>query len=62
MLNTFALLIPGFLLIVLIEYYISYKKENNRYTAGNTIMNITIGAIDQIGSLFYFTLLYFVLK
>ena len=62
MLNTFALLIPGFLLIVLIEYYISYKKQNNRYTAGNTMMNITIGAIDQIGSLFYFTLLYFVLK
>jgi len=62
MLNTFALLIPAFLLIVLLEWYISYKKENNRYTVGNTMMNITIGAIDQIGSLFYFTLLYFVLK
>jgi alkylglycerol monooxygenase len=62
MLNTFALLIPAFLLIVLFEWYISNKKQNNRYTVGNTMMNITIGAIDQIGSLFYFTLLYFVLK
>lgn len=62
MLNTFALLIPAFLLVVLLEWYISYRKENYRYTVGNTMMNITIGAIDQIGSLFYFTLLYFVLK
>ncbi|MEO8146144.1 MAG: sterol desaturase family protein [Bacteroidia bacterium] len=62
MLNSYPLVIPVFLLIVFIEWYISNKKQDNKYTAGNFTMNLTIGAIDQIGSLFYFTLMYFVLK
>ncbi len=61
MLNAVALLIPVFLLVVLFEWYISYKRQDNRYTTGNTIMNLTIGAIDQVCSLFYFAVLYFVL-
>lgn len=62
MLNTVALLIPVFLLIVVLEWYVSYKKEHNRYTAPNTIMNLTIGAIDQVSSLLYLVMLYFVME
>lgn len=61
MVNTIALLIPVFFVVVLIEGYISYKKRDNNYTTGNTMMNLAIGAIDQVCSLFYFGLLYFVL-
>jgi alkylglycerol monooxygenase len=61
MINTFALLMPVFLLIVLIEWYVSNKKQDNKYNTGNIMMNLTIGAIDQIGSLFYFVCLYVVL-
>lgn len=61
MLNAVALLIPVFLIVVLFEWYISYKRQDNRYATGNTIMNLTIGAIDQVGSLFYFAVLYVVL-
>ncbi|MEP7265612.1 MAG: sterol desaturase family protein [Bacteroidota bacterium] len=62
MLNTVALLIPVFLLIVVLEWYVSYKKENNRYSSANTIMNLTIGAIDQVSSLLYLVMLYFVME
>lgn len=62
MLNTIALLIPVFLLIVFVEGYFSYRKRDHNYTIGNTTMNLAIGAIDQTCSLFYFALLYFVLK
>ena len=62
MLNTAALLIPVFLLIVLFEWYISYKSHNNRYTTANTTMNLTIGAIDQIVSLASFALLFIVME
>lgn len=62
MLNAVALLIPVFLLLVFFEWYISYKRKNNRYSAGNITMNLTIGAIDQVCSLFYFALMYTVLK
>lgn len=62
MLNAIALLIPVLMLLVFAEWYISYKRQDNRYTAGNTIMNITIGAIDQICSLAHFALLYIVMQ
>ncbi len=62
MLNTFALLIPIFLLIICIEWFVSYKKKDKKYATGNVMMNLTIGAIDQIGSLFYFVCLYKVLE
>ncbi|TND07800.1 MAG: sterol desaturase [Bacteroidetes bacterium] len=61
MLNLIALLIPVFLLLVLAEWYVSYKRQDNRYAAGNTVMNLAIGAIDQVCSLFYFALLYLVM-
>ncbi len=61
MINTFALLLPVFLLIVFIEWYVSNKKQDKKYNTGNIMMNLTIGAIDQIGSLFYFVCLYVVL-
>lgn len=60
--NTIALLIPVFLLVVSIEWYISYKRQDNTYTTGNTTMNLAIGAIDQVCSLFYFAALFFVMK
>lgn len=62
MLNAVALFIPVFLLIVFLEWYVSYKKHDNKYSTGNTTMNLTIGAIDQICSLFYFALLFVVME
>ena len=62
MLNGVALLIPVFLLLVFIEWYISYKRRDNRYNAGNISMNLTIGAIDQIASLVYFTVMFLVMQ
>jgi alkylglycerol monooxygenase len=62
MLNTAALFIPVFLLIVLVEWYISYRKKDKRFVFKNTAMNVTIGAIDQLCSIFYFALLYIVLQ
>lgn len=62
MINTFALLMPIFLLIALFEWFIRFKKGDKKYTAGSLIMNISIGAIDQISSLVYFALLFFALS
>ena len=62
MLNTFALLIPFFLILVLIEWYIRFRIEYNKYPISSVFMNMSVGAIDQLGSLIYFPLLYFTLK
>ena len=62
MLNAVALFIPIFLFIVFLEWFVSYKKQDKKYAAGNTTMNLTIGAIDQICSLFYFALLFLVME
>ncbi len=62
MLNTIVLIIPVLLLAVFIEWFISYKKGNKRYSSGNFAMNLAIGAMDQVCSLIYFTALYFVLE
>lgn len=61
MLNSIVLIIPVLLLIVGLEWYISYKKEHHHYTSGNFAMNVAIGAMDQLASLVYFTALYFAL-
>lgn len=62
MINTFALLIPFFLLIALVEWYIRVQTGDKKYTTGSLMMNMSIGAIDQIASLLYFALLFFVLS
>lgn len=62
MLNTIVLIIPVLLCAVFIEWYISNKKENKRYTSGNFAMNLAIGAMDQVCSLIYFTALFFALE
>lgn len=62
MLNTSALLIPVFLLLILTEWYVSYKNGDQRYSTENTAMNFTIGAIEQIASLFSFILLFWVMQ
>lgn len=62
MLNTIVLIIPVLLLIVFIEWYISYKKNDKTYTSSNFAMNLAIGAMDQVCSLIYFTALYFALE
>ncbi|MBK8848268.1 MAG: sterol desaturase family protein [Bacteroidetes bacterium] len=62
MLNTFAFFIPIFLLLVAIEAVISFARKDGKYSVGNTAINFTIGAIDQIGSLFYFAVFFFVLQ
>ncbi len=58
MLNYTALLIPLFLLMVAVEWWISIQRKDNRYQTGNTVINMAIGAFDQFGSLFYFGALY----
>lgn len=55
------LLIPVFFLIVAIEWMISYKMADQKYTLKNTAMNVTIGAIDRLGSLFTMAFLYIAL-
>ncbi|HET6991534.1 MAG TPA: sterol desaturase family protein, partial [Bacteroidia bacterium] len=62
MLNTTVLIIPVLMIIVFIEWYVSYKRHDNAYTKGNFAMNLAIGTMDQICSLIYFTVLYFVLQ
>jgi sterol desaturase/sphingolipid hydroxylase (fatty acid hydroxylase superfamily) len=61
MLNTIVLIIPVLFVFILIEWYISYRHDRKTYTSGNLAMNITIGAMDQVASLFYFTVLFFTL-
>ena len=62
MLNYTALLIPLFLLMVAVEWWISIKRKDNRYQTGNTVINMAIGAFDQFGSLFYFGALFVCLQ
>lgn len=61
MLNITALFIPILLIAIGIEWFVTRKKNEPTYTIGNTMQNMSIGALDQIGSLFYFTALYFIL-
>lgn len=62
MLNTVVLIIPILFIVVFIEWYISYRHDRKTYTAGNFAMNVTIGAMDQVFSLIYFTALFFALE
>lgn len=62
MLNTIVLIIPILLAIVSLEWYITYRHDKQTYTEGNFAMNVTIGAMDQVASLFYFAALYFALE
>ncbi len=62
MINTIVLIIPVLFIIVFIEWYISYRHDRHTYTAGNFAMNVTIGAMDQVFSLVYFTALFFALE
>lgn len=62
MYNTIVLVIPILFLLVLIEWYISYRHDRKTYTAGNLAMNISIGAMDQVGSLIYFSALFIALQ
>jgi alkylglycerol monooxygenase len=62
MLNTIVLIIPLLLAIIFLEWYLSYTHDRKSYTDGNFAMNVTIGAMDQVASLFYFTALYFTLE
>ncbi|MBL7922881.1 MAG: sterol desaturase family protein [Bacteroidia bacterium] len=62
MLNTTAFLIPVFLLLVSVECYISFRNRDDHYHHANTAMNLCIGAMDQLVSLFSFGLLYFVMN
>lgn len=61
MLNQLALLIPVFLGIALLEWYISAKRGKDYFAVGSTVMNMTLGAIDQIVSLIDFVFLFAVL-
>ena len=62
MLNTIVLIIPLLFALVAFEWHLSYRHNKKSYTAGSLAMNITIGAMDQVASLFYFTTLYFTLE
>lgn len=62
MLNYIALVIPLLLLLAGIEWYISIRRKDRVFTTPNVMQNLAIGAVDQFGSLVYFTALYFVLN
>ncbi|HTL81108.1 MAG TPA: sterol desaturase family protein [Bacteroidia bacterium] len=62
MLNTIILVIPILLSVTLLEWYISHKRGDHVYSTGNYVMNLAIGAMDQVASLIYFGALFFSLK
>lgn len=62
MLNQTALLIPVFLMFAAIEWLIIRKTKSGTHDKGNSLMNICLGAIDQLCALVYFVLFYFFLE
>jgi len=62
MIHAKAWLIPVFLFIAFLEFWISQREEKPYFSKANTAMNLTIGAIDQIVSLFGFYLLFLALE
>lgn len=62
MIHAKALLIPVFLFIAFLEFWISQRQGKPYFSKANSAMNLTIGAIDQIVSLFGFYLLFLVLE
>lgn len=62
MLNTIVFIIPVLLVVAGLEWYLSYKHEKKIYTAGNFVINVAIGAMDQVFSLVYFVGLYISLQ
>jgi alkylglycerol monooxygenase len=61
MINSSAFLLAVFLLIGIIEWYLQSRNPEKKYT-GSLVMNLSIGAMDQISALFNFALLYFALS
>ncbi|MCB9244984.1 MAG: sterol desaturase family protein [Flavobacteriales bacterium] len=59
--NAFTVLIPLLLIGVGIEWYVSAKRGDDRYSSGNLMLNLAIGAMDQIAALAYLGLLYVIL-
>ena len=62
MINDIALLLPVFLFIAFIEWYISNKQGKKLYSHRNTAINLAIGAIDQLFSIIGYLMFYFVLS
>jgi len=62
MIHAKAWLIPVFLMIAFLEYWLSVRQGKEHFTQANTAMNLTIGAIDQVFSLFGFFLLFLALE
>ena len=60
--NKMALLIPVFLLLVATEWWFSRKRKPNYITGKNTMLNMTIGAVDQLVAIVNFALFVWVLK
>lgn len=52
--NKIALLIPAFLLLAYLEYWLNCKTKKGMFSKENTILNISIGAIDQILSIAHY--------
>jgi len=55
-------LIPLFLFIAFLEFWLTEKESKSRFTRANIVMNLSIGAIDQIFSLVGFFLLFLALN
>jgi alkylglycerol monooxygenase len=62
MIHAKAWLIPVFLFIAFLEFWISQRQGKPYFSKANTAMNLTIGAIDQIVSLLGFYLLFLALE
>jgi len=54
-------LIPLFLCIAFLEFWLMNRQGDKRHTMANTVMNLSIGAIDQLFSLSGFFLLFMAL-
>jgi alkylglycerol monooxygenase len=61
MIDYLPFFIPFFLLIVVAEWYISHERRDHNYKESSTVNNIAIGAIDQLGSVFIFIVMLFIL-
>lgn len=51
--NYIALLIPVFLLLIALEWWLSVKYNHQRYKGSNTVINMGVGAIDQSAAILY---------
>ena len=56
--NGLAWLVPIFLSFVLFEWYKNRKENHDNYSASNTMNNLGLGIMDQLGAIVYLAFMY----